>query len=101
MFDRGGNSPAQYYLSSQIFSFQVYTRRSLICIHIIKGYLGLSRSLKNMPLGLFDANNPDVSPHDHCYNANGPDRGTRNQYHPLRIPVGVLNRDASRRTYLI
>ena len=54
-----------------------------------------------MTLGLPDANDPDISPHDHRHSADGPNSSTSNQHHHLRVPVGTLNRNTSRRAHRV
>ena len=75
---------------------------SIIDIHLSKSTSSNPpRSSKHMTLGLPDANDPDISPHDHRHNANGPNSSTRNQQHHLRVPVGTLDRDTSRRAHRV
>ena len=50
-----------------------------------------------MTFGLLDITNLNVSPHNHRDHAKSPDSRTHDQHDPLRIAVGMLNRDTSRR----
>ena len=73
---------------------------ALLCIECC---FDLNRALfsKNMTLGLLDADDPDISPHDHRYDAKSPNGGTSDQHHHLRVPVGTLNGDTSRRAHRV